>query len=1221
MRYLNKIIFINSAHVPYAEIKLDGNVHFIGTQGVGKSTLLRAILFFYNVDKSKLGIKTQDKQKSFDEFYLPYPNSYIIYEVCRDDSKYFIMTFSSNNRAAFRIIDCPYDRSFFLDEENAARVEWGKISEIIGTRIFKSNIIRGCEELRDIIYGNTPSITNKDLRRFSILESTKYQNVPRTIQNIFLNQSLESRVIKDTIIDSMDFSNDSIDLIFYREQLKNFKQQYKDIWKWYKKDKYGKIKVKSDADDVILRYTMYEYTRKQIVELCGQIKYALERDNERIPQLEHEENKYSLEHSRQSRLLEEENGKYTKERDALKGEEAILKNFLDTLRKKQQHYSEINIAGIIERIGKETEIHIQHSALKSQEAQLTEQNNDIASKYAKLKGDLDNALHEYIIDAEQKQNQINADSISTKSRLQNEHNDNLQAIRDSYQLKIDGVQAELNNILDEERDNKIKKQNINHFNPYQEIMDDLQTKINNANERKHELDKAITSKQGEIDSITNTVTLKRTELERLCEKDILQIENKIQQLDIKIQELDELLSRQSGSLIEWLGENVKGWEGNIGRVLDEKSVLYNTALHPSLTEVSDSVYGVKLNLENIDRTILTPEEIKSQRTELEESKKSHINKIAQRKQQLDTDIQELERKPNAQLKALRMEKINLEAEFHQLPNKIANLQKELDSYNDKLIEWRKHELELLKNEIAIVENKRIAQDQKKKELIKKRDKELEDVIKSLHTQLRNIDDSVKSQINQINEGINTQKLQTEERKRELDKLMDDELKGLGVDVVQLQNLREQIQKLEVEMDFIKNHRSDYISWQNDKRDYFDCEHTKTEERKRIKAKIDDLQEKFESRKIKIQDEINLLSGELNRTRSLQESLRESINKTNNFLCSSSCPQEYSDVEKIETVTLLADIFESLRDNIGTQQRQLEEFRDAVTVFKNNFSAQNTFNFRIDINTTADYVEFASDLNDFVTNNKIEEYRIRTSDQYASIITQIAKEVSNLIQHNADIKQTINEINKDFRENIFAGVIREIELRPIESNDRLMQQLLNIKKFDDENAFNIGQPNLFSDEETQQHINQQAVGLLMTLIDMMEAELKRDKISLSDTFKLEFRVKENDNDTGWVEKLSNVGSNGTDSLVKSMVNIMLINVFKNKISRKFGDFKLHCMMDEIGTLHPTNVKGILDFANARNIYLINGSPTTYNAQAYKYTYSLSKDESTSNTIIKPLLTIR
>ena len=68
------------------------------------------------------------------------------------------------------------------------------------------------------------------------------------------------------------------------------------------------------------------------------------------------------------------------------------------------------------------------------------------------------------------------------------------------------------------------------------------------------------------------------------------------------------------------------------------------------------------------------------------------------------------------------------------------------------------------------------------------------------------------------------------------------------------------------------------------------------------------------------------------------------------------------------------------------------------------------------------------------------------------------------------------------------------------------------------------------------------------------------------------------------------------------------------------FKLHCMMDEIGKLHPNNVEGILKFANVRNINLINSSPTTYNAQAYKYTYSLSKDE-ISNTIVKTLLTIR
>ena len=131
---------------------------------------------------------------------------------------------------------------------------------------------------------------------------------------------------------------------------------------------------------------------------------------------------------------------------------------------------------------------------------------------------------------------------------------------------------------------------------------------------------------------------------------------------------------------------------------------------------------------------------------------------------------------------------------------------------------------------------------------------------------------------------------------------------------------------------------------------------------------------------------------------------------------------------------------------------------------------------------------------------------------------------------------------------------------------------------------------------------------------------RKSLSLSDTFQLQFRIVENDNDTGWVEKIANVGSDGTDILVKAMVNIMLINVFKEKVSRKFGEFRIHCVMDEIGKLHPNNVKGILDFANSRNILLINSSPTTYNVSDYRYTYLLSKDDS-SKTMVQALISRR
>ena len=70
MRYLNKIVFINSAAIRYSEVQLDGNIHLIGTQGVGKSTILRAILFFYNADTQRLGIPVE--KKSYQDYYFPY---------------------------------------------------------------------------------------------------------------------------------------------------------------------------------------------------------------------------------------------------------------------------------------------------------------------------------------------------------------------------------------------------------------------------------------------------------------------------------------------------------------------------------------------------------------------------------------------------------------------------------------------------------------------------------------------------------------------------------------------------------------------------------------------------------------------------------------------------------------------------------------------------------------------------------------------------------------------------------------------------------------------------------------------------------------------------------------------------------------------------------------------------------------------------------------------
>ena len=1217
MRYLNKIIFINSAHIPYAEIKLDGNVHFIGTQGVGKSTLLRAILFFYNVDKSKLGIRTQDKQKSYDEFYFPYPNSYIIYEICRENGTFFVMTFSSNGRVAFRIVDCPYEKRFFVEDDNNVRYEWGRISEQIGTKVFRSNIIRGYEEFRDIIYGNTQNVT-KALRRFCLLESARYLNVPRTIQNIFLNQSLESRVIKDTIIDSMDFAGDGIDLNFYREHVKNFRQQYEDIWKWYKKEKNGKIKVCSDADNVINKYALYEATKGDIKLLCAKLNYALERDTEKLPQIQKYITEKGLELARLKKLLSDETYKYNNERDTLTGKEAVLNNFLKQVKSKQQHYNEIGITIIISKIAKEKELKIRKKGLEHQKELLTNKNQSVKTRYENIIQEVENNFREYSNQANIEINDIDRKIANAIVKLQDELQQQTDQLNVMYQQKIDEVQENIDAVKQEENELQLKKQKILQFNPFEQEMTDLTVQIRELENHEHRLSLNQKELQEEITKIINETESKRKDLENACEKDLAELDNIKNNIRKEINRLEELLSRQSGSLIEWLNKNFKGWEDNIGKVVDDE-VLYSTHLEPQKSEDSDTIYGVHVALNNIDKKVNTPDEIIAQKTLLEKKISVIDNRYIKRKQQLEAEITELERIPNIRLRKLRIEKINLEAELKQIPARIKRCEKNLEEYNIRLKNWREQELALIGEEL----NKLIAQKNQllssKQSVHTRKQKDVENLRKSYNKQKKEIEAEAQQKKNEIYSILERKKEEATAQKKELIAQMDAELKGLGVDTDKLAEIRNELDDISDELKYIDEHRPDYYAWLKDKEEYFDQETSKKEELKLLKQKLEDLEQKFRYRRQKKENEISVLENEIHTKQEEYSKLSEAIDRVNTFKLNTSCSVDITKAGAKETTDQLSAILDNLRDNISMLQQCMEEFKKAVNVFKNNFSTQNTFHFRTEFNTETDYTEFAAELYEFISNKKIEEYRVRTSNQYANIIKRIAREVGDLNQHNAEIKATINEINRDFRENNFAGVIKEIELRAVESSDRLMQQLLNIKNFDEEYGFDIGQLNLFSNEDTINRTNQKAVSLLMGLIDMMDAEQKRDCITLSDTFKLEFKVKENDNDTNWVEKLSNVGSDGTDILVKSMVNIMLINVFKRKISQRFGDFKLHCMMDEIGKLHPNNVEGILKFANVRNIYLINSSPTTYNAQIYKYTYSLSKDEK-NNTVVKTLLTI-
>lgn len=375
-------------------------------------------------------------------------------------------------------------------------------------------------------------------------------------------------------------------------------------------------------------------------------------------------------------------------------------------------------------------------------------------------------------------------------------------------------------------------------------------------------------------------------------------------------------------------------------------------------------------------------------------------------------------------------------------------------------------------------------------------------------------------------------------------------------------------------------------------------------------------EKHKQQKEKLIQQIGVHNAEIEAINKALSAYQNDFNAFENFAKT----ETYESVEQFvssftdehKTDNSCTDLINELNTTDNTITRRYVELQEAINKFTGNFQENNLFSFKVKLAERGEFFEFAEMLKEFVEENKIAEYKQRVEERFAHIIRQIGRETNSLIEKEGEISKVINEINNDFVSRQFVSAVKSVELKTIESKNRIFTLLIEIKIFNDEHSFDLGKPDLFS-SNGQLNKNEKAISLLKQLIKEMSIS-KEKEITLSDSFELLFKIVENDNDTGWVEKLTNVGSEGTDILVKAMINIMLLNVFKDKVSKKHkDDFLLHCMMDEIGKLHPNNVKGILQFANDRNIYLINGSPTSLNATDYRYTYLLSKDNKNVTSI--------
>jgi hypothetical protein len=1203
MRYLNKITFINSAQIKYAEVNLDGNVHFIGTQGVGKSTLLRAVLFFYNADTLGLGIPKQ--KDSYVDYYFKYSNSFIIYEVVREDGKFCVVSYKSQHKVCFRFFNGEYKRHYFVNENGNVPDSWDEIAaKLDAHKVFYSKRkIDEYKEYRDIIYGNNAD-KKHEYRRYSILESRDYQQVPKTIQNVFLNSKMEAEFIKQTIILSLD--NDvRIDLNQYAHHLNDFETQLTDI---------RKLKMPSttsQAENIAKLYIAIRHLEREKIQIAKELVWAVNKNEQDEPvvseRLQTQKEKADAFLKKQKRAKEIFDEKATK----IKGDIRIQDENLKTAKRLTEEYVQKNINQILETVEKKFDFEREQNNLTDDKNLLSAQFQDLEVKFQSILNALENQYNDFLNGKNAYKNRVNDDFLTFKDKTTKDFSKIIADFREEHKSEIEHLRADWEDKKRIVNDLKIKKERIKHTRFFEEEIRGLEKELQSFQNKIKLLPVEKDNAGKQIETIQKQWVLDEQNSQKNFDRDKEKIETRITDINNKITDIESYIDNSKDSMYGWLTENYPGWDKTIGKVIDEKNVLFNPSLNPRLTEKSDNFYGIEIDLNEINKTVKTVTDYEIDKKNLLEQFQSFKQSISELSKQLEDDKEKLKKKYQPKIREQKDVIRELDYNLEQTKSKQSETAIKLNDLKAKAQTERNNQLEIIDAKITEdieyeknAESKVRGAEEENNKAIKAKEKERDKIIEAENERKNNV-------LIEIEAEIKTKKLEIENQKVEIQSRRNKELSEKGADTKRLNEIESKLKEIEEKLSFIENNRTIVERYRYDKEQYLDKVNDFKQQKQQLDKQLVLESTKHEKQHAEITNElsaIQLIEEELNsRLKLIQEDIAL-----------------FAEFQNTECFKSIADYFGNLNLNLPTEKRvktlidevksihyeklhnRKDELRNTATDFLGKFSENNIFKFKKVIPNESALLAFAEMLSDFVEERKIERIEKEVNERFAFIVSTIGTETDNLLAQSGEIQKIITKINNDFveRESIGAGVIKKIELKVEGSKNEIVQLLLMIKKFNDENTMEFGKPNLFS-SGNQEKKNKYAIDLLKQFVKKIN-EVKRDIVSLSDSFELKFRIEENQNDTGWVEKLANVGSEGTDTLVKAMLNIMLLNVFKESVSKHFKDFRLHCMMDEIGKLHPTNVRGILKFAKDRNILLINGSPIENDALAFNHIYKLHKD---------------
>jgi len=923
MSQLLRIILIHT-HLPgVVEIQMDQHTNICGTNASGKTTLQRLVPVFFGELPNRVVPKTR---KKFDEFYLPYSNSYLIYEYQREngDICQVVLTRKNEGGLDYRFIGIPYSSEYYLETTKDgvkaySYADWAsRMRQLAPGKI--SHKISATSEYRSIIQNDAAALKGNNgeslkLRRlaasFSLVNgSHKLRHIEKLVSAVHAKEG-KMDTLKSML--AAIFEEDGVTLPTTR--VRNTKARE---WIQEMRQSMKLTQLEKDFDQLTKlaqRLANIEAQLAALEPLLQQDQEAQKRErsdneekfNELTNQLNQLKNQFEVQETELNSLFSKSNQDLN---------ETSLR--LNRIQSRYEDYEAQDMA----QLQRDTDAlplwRENLTELQEQYQLIAEQHNDmerqLEQRKLKLAENLERLSQQQTIKAKQLQAQ--------KDQIREEQDTKLASLDQNFQNRYQTQQARFAEQLAESKSDLAVLQSLLNRSPLTE------EEIDELRQAEMRLEQAQTQAQEQQRQLQHLQKQKRkAQQERsLADQKLISQRKLCQEAEQKLQQLHRQLTPEQGSLRHFLRLHYTGWETSLGKVIDE-NLLERQDLQPNLTELTTSLYGLTIDLNALEVPDYAQDEtaiklrIKTAEERLEEARQQKI--LAENALQASHEAYEL---ISAQVDQAEWKS----REYDQNIDYARDARDRLKARQEALISQRQANI---RQQVKEQEAQLVALSEQQQQDLQAMNKDHQaqrlELKADWQTEINNLDE----QLAQLEEQLAAKRQENQAQLKELEQAFVEELSAKGIDTHRLNQLKERQQQLHSAIKQVEERQGELnnwlefmqVDWQKIRPELLEQETQLKHQLRDLKQQLEQLKNTYTSQRRALVEAQQSLKQQIQQADNLINQLRPLLNSFNELNLLDIIPAELPATSGIEE--RLARTAEAMKDLNQLDQRLTKHFEN------------------------------------------------------------------------------------------------------------------------------------------------------------------------------------------------------------------------------------------------------------------------------------------------------